>query len=82
MVMRCIHVDASWCFLSAKGFKNAFRSCPNSPENFLDFSGIYSHFPLSYFYLLEGSKIFFLSSKYFIWIVHVPLSLWEFSWNF
>jgi hypothetical protein len=40
---------------------------------------------LSYFYLLEGSKIFFMSSKYFIWIVHVPMSLWEFSyifWNF
>jgi hypothetical protein len=55
----CIHVDASWCFLSGKGFKNAFRSCPNLSENFLDFSGIYSHFSLSYFYLLEGSKIIF-----------------------
>jgi hypothetical protein len=21
-------------------------------------------------------------SKYFIWIVHVPMSLWEVSWNF
>jgi hypothetical protein len=28
---------------------------------------------LSYFYLLEGSKIFFLSTKYFIWIVHVSI---------
>jgi hypothetical protein len=37
-------------------------------------------FSLSYFYLLEGSKIFFMSSKYFILIVHVPMSLWEFSW--
>jgi hypothetical protein len=36
---RCIQ----W-FLSAKGFKNAFRSCPNSSEDFPDFSGIYSHF--------------------------------------
>jgi hypothetical protein len=26
---------------------------------------------LSYFYLLEGSKIFFMSPKCFIWIVHV-----------
>jgi hypothetical protein len=26
---------------------------------------------LSYFYLLEGSKIFFMSTKCFIWIVHV-----------
>jgi hypothetical protein len=40
----CIHADASWCSLSTKDFKNAFRSCPNSPENFPDFSGIYSHF--------------------------------------
>jgi hypothetical protein len=54
-----------------KGFKNAFRSCPNSPKNFRDFSGNYSHFSLSYLYLLEGSKIFFMSSKCFIWIVHV-----------
>jgi hypothetical protein len=30
-----------------KGFKNVFRCCPNSPENFQDFSGIYSHFPLA-----------------------------------
>jgi hypothetical protein len=28
-------------------------------------------FSLSYFYLLEGSKIFFMSPKCFIWIVHV-----------
>jgi hypothetical protein len=25
--------------------KNVFRSCPNFPENFPDFSGTYSHFP-------------------------------------
>jgi hypothetical protein len=30
----CIHADASWCFMSAKGFKNAFWSCPNLSENF------------------------------------------------
>jgi hypothetical protein len=35
-----------------------FRSCPNPPENFPDFSEIYSHFLLSYFYL-EGSKNLF-----------------------
>jgi hypothetical protein len=23
-----------------------------------------------------------MSSEYFIWIVHVPMCLWEFSWNF
>jgi hypothetical protein len=68
--------------LSAKGFKNAFRSCPKPSKNFPDFSGIYSHFSLSYFYLLEGSKTFYMSSKYFIWIVHVPMCLREFSWNF
>jgi hypothetical protein len=37
---------------------------------------------LSYFYLLEGSKIFFMSTKYCIWIVSVPVYLWEFSWKF
>jgi hypothetical protein len=30
-------------------------------------------------FLLEGSKIFFMSSKYFIWIDLVPIYLWEFS---
>jgi hypothetical protein len=61
--------------MSAKGFKNAFRSCPNSPEIFPDFAGIYSHFSLSYFYLLEDSKIFFMSSKCFTCIVHVLIYL-------
>jgi hypothetical protein len=23
-----------------------------------------------------------MSSEFFIWIVHVPMYLWEFSWNF
>jgi hypothetical protein len=41
-------------------------------QTFSDFSEIYFHFPLSYFYLLEGSKLFFMSSKYFIWIHHDP----------
>jgi hypothetical protein len=71
----CIHAGAYWCFLSAKGFKSAIRCCPNPPENFTGFSGIYSHFLLSYFYLLEGSKIFFMRSKYFIWIHHDPSHL-------
>jgi hypothetical protein len=35
-------------------------------------------FSLSLFYLLEGSKIFFMSTKCFIWIVRVPI----FSGNF
>jgi hypothetical protein len=34
---------------------------------------------MSYFYLLEGSKIFFLNTKHFIWVVHVLIYLWEFS---
>jgi hypothetical protein len=68
----CIHADTSWCFMSVKDFKSAIRGWPNPSENFPNFSGIYSHFPLSYFYLLEGSKIFFMSSKYFIWIHHDP----------
>jgi hypothetical protein len=78
----CIHADASWCFLSAKGFKIHLGVVQKSFGNFPDFSEIYSHFPSSYFYLLEGSKIFRLSSKYFIWIVRVPMCLWKFSWNF
>jgi hypothetical protein len=32
-------------------------------------------FSLSYFYLLEGSKIFFMSTKCFVWIVHVLIYL-------
>jgi hypothetical protein len=40
----CIYVDASWCLLSAKGFKNAFRCCPNPSKIFPDFFGICSHF--------------------------------------
>jgi hypothetical protein len=39
-------------------------------------------FSSSYFYLLEGSKIFFVSTKYFICIVCVLICLWEFFWNF
>jgi hypothetical protein len=54
----CIHADASWCFLSAKGFKNAFRSYSKTSENFPAFFwNLFSLFP-SYFYLLECSKIF------------------------
>jgi hypothetical protein len=78
----CIHANASWCFLSAKGFKKAFRSYPNPSENFSGFFWNLFSFFLSYFYLLEGSKILFMSSKYFIWIVHVPMCPREFSWNF
>jgi hypothetical protein len=70
MYVCCIHADASWCFLSAKAFQNAFRCCPNPSENFPDFFWNLFSFSLSYFYLLEGSKIFFMSTKYFILIVH------------
>jgi hypothetical protein len=54
-------------------------------KSFREFSTLFwdlFSFDLSYFYLLEGSKIFFLCSKYFIWIAQVPMCLWEFSWNF
>jgi hypothetical protein len=78
-----MHLGASWV---QKGFKNVFSSCPNPSENFPDFSGIYSHFSSSYFYLLEGSKIFFMSTKYFICDCSCPnvslgifLEFWEFS---
>jgi hypothetical protein len=37
---------------------------------------------LSIFYLFEGSKTFFMRSKHFFWIAHVPICLWEFSLNF
>jgi hypothetical protein len=50
------------------------------PRIFRIFWNLFS-FSLSYFYLLEGSKIFFMSSKCFIWIVHVLIYLSEFSWN-
>jgi hypothetical protein len=40
----CIHADASWCFLSAKGFKNVFMRYPNPSENFPEFAGIHSQF--------------------------------------
>jgi hypothetical protein len=36
----------------------------------------------SYFYLLEGSKIFFMNSDNFIWIVRVLKCLLGFSWDF
>jgi hypothetical protein len=52
---------------------------------FREFSGLFWNlfsFSVSYFYLIEGSKIFFMNSKYFIWVVHVPIYLWKFSWNF
>jgi hypothetical protein len=52
---------------------------------FREFSGFFWNlfsFSLIYFYLLEGSKILFMSSEYFILIVHVSMCLWEFSWNF
>jgi hypothetical protein len=37
---------------------------------------------MSIFYLLEGSKILFMCSKYFIWIARDPIYLWKFFWNF
>jgi hypothetical protein len=54
----CIRADASWSFLSAKGFKNTFRCCPNSSENFLDFSGISSHFPEIILFVRRLQKLF------------------------
>jgi hypothetical protein len=33
-------------FVSAEGFKNAFRCCPNLSENFLYFLGVYYIFSL------------------------------------
>jgi hypothetical protein len=44
------------------------------PRIFRIFWNLFSFF-LSLFYLLEGSKIFFMSSKYFIWIVHALIYL-------
>jgi hypothetical protein len=45
----------------------------NLPRIFPDFFWNLFSFSMSYFYLLEGSKIFFMSTKYFIWIVHAPI---------
>jgi hypothetical protein len=45
------------------------------------FWNLFSFF-VSYFYLIEGSKIFFVKSKYSIWVVHVQIYLWEFFYNF
>jgi hypothetical protein len=74
----CIHFDASWFSWVQK----AFKICLGADQIFWDFSGFLQNYSLSYFYLLESSKILFMSSKYFIWIVHVLIYLREFSWNF
>jgi hypothetical protein len=58
----CIHADA----LRLGAIQILLRIF----RTFLEF---YSHFSVSLFYLLEGSKIFFMSSKYIIWIVHAPI---------
>jgi hypothetical protein len=50
----------------------AVLTLPRIFRNFLKFILIFS---LSYFYLLEGSKIFFMNTKCFIWIVHVLIYL-------
>jgi hypothetical protein len=59
-----------------------FQKCVQElSKSFREFSGFFWNFfsfSLSYFYLLEGSKIFFMSSKCFIWIVQVLIQLWDF----
>jgi hypothetical protein len=67
-----MHIGASWV---QKVSKMRLGAIVTLSRIFQIFSGIYSHFSLSYFYLLEGSKIFFMSSKCFIWIVHVLIYL-------
>jgi hypothetical protein len=57
-----MHLGASW----VQKVSEMRLVLSNPSENFLDFSGIYSHFSRAIFYLLEGYKIFFMSSKYFI----------------
>jgi hypothetical protein len=63
-----VHLGASWVQKVSKMRLGVVLS--------REFSGFFWNlfsFSLSYFYLLEGSKIFFMSSKYFIWIVHAPI---------
>jgi hypothetical protein len=74
--------DVSVAFMSMHlGFhacKKAFKTRLSTDQILLRifrlFWNIFSLFS-SYFYLLEGSKIFFMSSKYFIWIHHDPSHL-------
>jgi hypothetical protein len=64
-----MHPGVSWVQKVSKMRLVAVQILPRIFRIFLEFILISS----SYFYLLESSKIFFLSTKYFIWIVHVSI---------
>jgi hypothetical protein len=70
-----MHLGAYWVQKVSKIHLGSVQILPRIFRIFLEFILI----PLSLFYLLEGSKIFFMISKYFIWIDHVSICLWEFS---
>jgi hypothetical protein len=76
-----VYADASSGSWVQKLFKMRLGDAQTLPRIFRIFLDLFS-FSLRYLYLLEGSKIFLMSSKYFIWIVHTSIYLWEFSWNF
>jgi hypothetical protein len=67
-----MHIGVSWVQKVSKMRLGAVLIFPRIFRIFLEFILIFS---LSYFYLLEGSKIFFMSPKCFIWIVHVLIYL-------
>jgi hypothetical protein len=56
----------------------AVQILPRIFRIFLEFILIFPEIIL----LLEGYKIFSMSTKYFIWIVRVPIYLWEFFLEF
>jgi hypothetical protein len=68
-------------FYECKSFKMHLDADQTLPRFSIFFWNLFS-FLWILFYLLEGSKILFMSSKYFIWIVYAPIYLWEFFWNF
>jgi hypothetical protein len=66
-----MHLVVLECKKISKMRLEVVRTLPRIFRIFLGFILIF----LSYFYLLEGSKIYFMSSKFFIWIVHVLIYL-------
>jgi hypothetical protein len=66
-----MHLVVLECKKVSKMRLGAVQNLSRIFRNFLEFILIFSE----HFYLLEGSKIFFLSTKFFIWIIHVLIYL-------
>jgi hypothetical protein len=61
--------------LECKRFQKCVQELSKLSREFSGFFWDLFSFSLSFFYLLEGSKILFMSSQCFIWIVHVLIYL-------